>query len=951
MSSSQCNCRRSKDSVRIIFRKHHASGLRSEIRRFLTWSPIMKRIYVPFVFILTGFLSLIPASRHGLCTQLGPGGYVDRGEVLIFKGSPKIETNVSPPGQMHPKGPPTFYLAQPILGYEYRRGEQGAAFGVALATGDLNADGYQDLIVGAPRASVIGTEQAGMVFIFFGSSLGWPSNISPLGSRHPTGPPVIFLASPLLGSETFRGERVGHFGATLVTGDFNGDGVLDLAVGAPEAALTGVRGSGAVTVFYSQSSIGIPNNVSPGGRVHPRGGRTNQLMMPVVAADFMRGEEDAHFGHAIASGDIDGDGYDDLIVGAPDASPRGVDGAGLVHVFYGTANGIKSNISPAGVPTPEGGRYTVLSQAKLGTNSFRGEPRGGFGGAVATGDINGDGYDDLAIAAPHADPIGVKDAGVVQVYYGSAEGIANNIIPAGRVLPDAGVGTILVQPWVSKDTQRSYPGAFFGAALAIGDINGDRFADLIIGAPGTDLRGIKDSGLVYIFYGSRDGISTNISPAGIPNPSHGPHDIIGQPVAGYDYRRGVAGAKFGAALAIGLVDGDDYADLIVGAPYSHVRGIEMAGQVIFFPGNAEGIKTNVSPAGRIHLDGSESVLLTQPPFEAQRGEEGAHFGIAVSAGDGDKDGYCEIIAGLFGEKEMPEQHPPPRKEEETHEKHEWKSHEKGEDKNQQVELVREIADVWIVPHEQTITVGGTAHFNLYIRYKKGDPAGKVIEPDLKKTYTKPGKHIFKKRYKKWKAEAIVYVKESEPPPVDSSGCPTSVPKEAKHYEGPNFEYWKMPNGKYVGPYRKWYDNEKTKPSLVKCYNTQGILSGPAIRWFRNGKMSHHENYKEGKFDGLCRSWHEEPYGPKWEVEWKDGKRNGVYKSYAKNGNPLTDETYEDGKLIKATSYDADGNIRMIKEGTFRGHIVINGTITTYKPLGNTVVETYSNGKLVSRSEQ
>ena len=86
------------------------------------------------------------------------------------------------------------------------------------------------------------------------------------------------------------------------------------------------------------------------------------------------------------------------------------------------------------------------------------------------------------------------------------------------------------------------------------------------------------------------------------------------------------------------------------------------------------------------------------------------------------------------------------------------------------------------------------------------------------------------------------------------------------------------------------------------------------------------------------------------VKWKDGKRNGISKSYGENGKPLTDETFEDGKLIKTASFDSNGNLRAVKEGTFRGHMIVNGTITKYTPSGSTVVEKYSNGKLINKFE-
>jgi antitoxin component YwqK of YwqJK toxin-antitoxin module len=172
-------------------------------------------------------------------------------------------------------------------------------------------------------------------------------------------------------------------------------------------------------------------------------------------------------------------------------------------------------------------------------------------------------------------------------------------------------------------------------------------------------------------------------------------------------------------------------------------------------------------------------------------------------------------------------------------------------------------------------------------------------------------------------------------------CPTPVPEGAKHYEGPNFEYWKMSNGKYVGPYRKWYDNKKTKPRLFKCYDTKGLLSGPAVRWFRKtGKMSSHEIYEEDKLNGLCVNWYEDPYGEKSVVEWKDHKRHGICITFRKNKKPEKEQRYDNGQLKEETLYDVQG----YKEKTRRGEILtVNKTVT------GTVIKFFKNERQLPSS--
>jgi len=593
------------------------------------------------------FVRIISACALGaliLAAQTGPGGYTGEGEVLVFRGSSSVPTNVLPPGSSPPDGPPTSYLAQPILGTKSFRGEKGAAFGQTLGSGDIDGDGFKDLIVGAPGASPIGVAAAGMAFVFYGSAEGWPSNISPPGSSHPDGPRTTYLALPIPGVSAFRGEAGARFGTAAAVGDFNGDGISDVAISAPGY----FEGRGIVVIFYGMREKGIPDDILSAGSSVPPTGNVDYLMMPFVETDNFRGEPGAGFGSALACGDVDKDGFADLVVGTPGASVIGVKNAGLVHVFYGGPRGIPTNVAPAGNPIPSGGRKTVLTQAIVGINTFRGEEGARFGAAVAVGDVNGDGFADAIAAAPNSNPIGVKGAGIVEIFAGTAGGIPDNIYPPGRSLPDPGVRSFLTQPWIEDSERRLYEGALFGAALATGDVNGDGIADLAVGAPRTSVIGVAESGAVNIFYGSTSGIPGNIGPAGTSYPPNPPFNTLVQPWIESDTRRSYPGAHFGSALAMGDVTGDRVADLIVGAPESLVIGVVNAGIVILWPGSTAGIASNISPPGSEAPKGSPYTLLTQPPFKAQRGEKDAHFGISVVTGDANRDGFEEIAAGLIG---------------------------------------------------------------------------------------------------------------------------------------------------------------------------------------------------------------------------------------------------------------------------------------------------------------
>ena len=146
----------------------------------------------------------------------------------------------------------------------------------------------------------------------------------------------------------------------------------------------------------------------------------------------------------------------------------------------------------------------------------------------------------------------------------------------------------------------------------------------------------------------------------------------------------------------------------------------------------------------------------------------------------------------------------------------------------------------------------------------------------------------------------------EPPPADSSGCPIPIPNEATHHVGDFIEFWSMPGGAKVGPYRTWYDKERTKPHVFKCYN------------------------KDGEPHGKWTVWNEKPYRETHIDEYEDGKRKRLER-YHNDGRQITEETYENGKLDEWIEYNAYGKRLRETKGTFKEgkHDIKTGTITVY----------------------
>jgi hypothetical protein len=248
--------------------------------------------------------------------------------------------------------------------------EPGDFFGVAMAAGDFNGDGYADLAVGAPFEDASSIIDAGAVSVLYGSAGG----LGTAGGR-------LFTQ---VGSAAEPGDG---FGARLAAGDFNNDGYADLAVGAPYEYAGAIPIAGAVSVLYGSA-----------GGLGTAGGRLFTQIGTVEGYD--------QFGDALATGDFNNDGFTDLAAGAPVEDVNNIGDAGAVSVLFGSAAGI----------TAAGG-YTFT---QVGSAAEAGDY---FGWALATGDFDNDGFADLAVGAEGEDVYSAIDAGAVSVLYGSSAGV------------------------------------------------------------------------------------------------------------------------------------------------------------------------------------------------------------------------------------------------------------------------------------------------------------------------------------------------------------------------------------------------------------------------------------------------------------------------------------------------------------------------------------------------
>jgi hypothetical protein len=445
-----------------------------------------------------------------------------------------------------------------------------SGFSVSFA-GDINNDGLDDILIGAPDADPNGNSSGEVYLVYGNSNFGFST---------------VFL-SGLNGTNglTFTGEAAGDQAGWSVaaTGDINDDSLNEILIGAPQASPNNVTNAGITYVVYS--------SFAPFSTIFLSGltGKTTGFAIDGIA-------EGDNSGWSVNTvGDVNNDGKADIIIGAPYADSMGVD-AGDSYVYYGNTT-VFDHVFLSGLDV---GRGFTLNGVAAGDHA------GWSVGSV--GDFNGDQLNEILIGAPNASSVGPGD-GDSYVFY-SGYPLFNSLFLSAL---DGSNGYAINGALAGENSGTSIS--------SIGDINGDNIDDLFIGAPNANSNGVN-SGNGYVLFGGTS-IFNSVFLSGLDGTNG--YVVVG---ANETDNTGMT------VSPAGDINADGIGDLLIGAPNASPNGDESGAAYVVFGG--------VHGFSSLYLAGLDGTL----GFKINGESAGNHFGSSVSkAGDFNGDGLDDFIIG------------------------------------------------------------------------------------------------------------------------------------------------------------------------------------------------------------------------------------------------------------------------------------------------------------------
>ncbi len=487
---------------------------------------------------------------------------------------------------------PTYILENAANSRLYHDQEH-ANLGSSMATGDINNDGYDDLIFSAPNVdSGPGRNRTltGEIYLIYGkprSKFGDYLNFS-------------YSEDVVIYGESYE---LSLQDASITTGDINNDGYDDIVIGAPTANLESNWETGLVYVIFGGSDLNKTIDLAV----------TSEYDLSIIGF-----KEDGRTGEAVATGDVNGDGFDDILVSSPYATFINIsdqddtrDMCGYIHVIYGN--------------TTMQGSYQLISTDGYNMQIFGEDADDNIGISLGVGDINGDGFGDIVFGSPNKDASCLRtrnSAGHVDVIFGNQNLSKQWDMRNYQNITQAKQGKLNSNMTIIGANEYDY----MGSSIYVADMNNDDFDDILIGVPNANGRSEEKTkcGEVYVVYGDTennlitfmDGI--NMTKEGYV--IYGQDDFDG----------------FGTALAVRDIDGDGFKDMLIGAPGG--RGINNEERS---PGEAYLIlSSSKKEYGYLEI---EPFPTTSQITILYGTDEYANVGSFVVSGDLDHDSRGEII--------------------------------------------------------------------------------------------------------------------------------------------------------------------------------------------------------------------------------------------------------------------------------------------------------------------